>query len=287
MAEAGPESRDSLQQQQPRLERKRVPLSEQPVGEMKIDRSIQLYREDIVRNGKARLEAVRETTEAKDLIHRLYSAPDFTQVESPWTCSRSRPPDRDPTPNKVLANKDTTVGTKLDLEGMRHYRTKLSDIWTAAYNNELEEVNLYLSCGADPNTRNSMLGNGETALHNAALGGHLEMIELLVQEGKADTDLQDNCGNTPLHIAARSGHYDAALRLMDFDAKAQIKNDSQQTPWMVAHLQGHVKLRDQLPKPHNYSIRTAGKTVDGGSKVKMANSQKPPRRASALFLSQR
>ena len=157
MAEAGPESRDSLQQQQPRLERKRVPLSEQPVGEMKIDRSIQLYREDIVRNGKARLEAVRETTEAKDLIHRLYSAPDFTQVESPWTCSRSRPPDRDPTPNKVLANKDTTVGTKLDLEGMRHYRTKLSDIWTAAYNNELEEVNLYLSCGADPNTRNSMV----------------------------------------------------------------------------------------------------------------------------------
>lgn len=145
------------QQPPPRLERKRVPLSEQPVGEMKIDRSIHLYREDIVRNGKARLEAVRETTEAKDIIQRIYNAPDFSQVDSPWTCSRSRQPDRDPTPNKVMANKDTTVGTRLDIEGMRHYRTKLSDIWTAAYNNELEEVNLYLSCGADPNARNSMV----------------------------------------------------------------------------------------------------------------------------------
>jgi len=34
------------------------------------------------------------------------------------------------------------------------------------------------------------------------------MVELLVQDGQANVNVQDNVGNTPLHMAARCGKID-------------------------------------------------------------------------------
>ena len=59
------------------------------------------------------------------------------------------------------------------------------------------------------------------------------MIELLVQIGQADVNALDDVGNTPLHMAARAGHYDAAMRLLDFNAEPLVKNEACHTPWLV------------------------------------------------------
>ena len=100
----------------------------------------------------------------------------------------------------------------------RGYRSKLTDLWTAAYNNELQEVHYtrrpssdtrsrrtctrhpapvsvlrthttrspcasrlgqvttYIESGADPNSRSQFFANRETPLHDAVLGGHLQMV---------------------------------------------------------------------------------------------------------------
>ncbi len=159
---------------------------------------------------------------------------------------------RDPTPNKILANKDTTVGTSSDLQKSRYYRSKLSDIWTAAYNNELEEVQLYIECGANANAHSQYVANKESPLHDAAIGGHVEMIKLLVDEG-GNIDALDDTDNTPLHLAARFNQEDAAQLLLDLGADPLLKNQDCLTPWQVANRLGHNKIKDILPAPSYYS----------------------------------
>jgi hypothetical protein len=134
-----------------------VPLSQQAVGAMTIDHTLQKYNDELLANARRRLDAVRKTTVARDMMERIRAADGFRAVESPWSCSRVQSAERDHTANKTESNKDTTVGTERDIKTLRHYRSKLSDIWVAAFRNELEEVNLYMECGADASARNSMV----------------------------------------------------------------------------------------------------------------------------------
>ena len=46
--------------------------------------------------------------------------------------------------------------------------------------------------------------NGATALHNAAGGGHTEVVKVLLA-AKADTDVQNSNCNTAIHLAAGKG----------------------------------------------------------------------------------
>ena len=48
-------------------------------------------------------------------------------------------------------------------------------------------------------------GNGNTPLHCAALGGHAEVAQLLVDAG-ADLEALNNEGDRPLHLGAGAGN---------------------------------------------------------------------------------
>ena len=48
--------------------------------------------------------------------------------------------------------------------------------------------------------------DGYTALHLAALNNHVEVAELLIQQGKASLDLQNVNLQTPLHLAVERQH---------------------------------------------------------------------------------
>lgn len=48
--------------------------------------------------------------------------------------------------------------------------------------------------------------DGYTALHLAALNNHVEVAELLVQQGRANLDLQNVNLQTPLHLAVERQH---------------------------------------------------------------------------------
>lgn len=45
---------------------------------------------------------------------------------------------------------------------------------------------------------------GRTALHNAILGKHLRIVQMLLSKG-ANVQVQDERGDTPLHTAVRVG----------------------------------------------------------------------------------
>jgi len=58
---------------------------------------------------------------------------------------------------------------------------------------------------------------GRTALHYAAIIGHMKIVKCLVEEGQAVITTQDKYGNTPIIFAEHNGHTNVANYL-----KAQL-----------------------------------------------------------------
>jgi len=56
---------------------------------------------------------------------------------------------------------------------------------------------------------------GNTALHYAALWGHLEIVKRLVEERNMDVYTKDNQGNTALHYAALGGRLEIVKWLVE------------------------------------------------------------------------
>ena len=61
--------------------------------------------------------------------------------------------------------------------------------------------------------------DGSTALHAAAVGGHLGAARLLL-DAAADPNSRTNCGDTSLHFASREGHLEVARLLVQRGADA-------------------------------------------------------------------
>ena len=65
--------------------------------------------------------------------------------------------------------------------------------------------------------------DGTSVLHVAALNGHLEIVEYLLEQG-ADRDHPTNGIQTPLHLAALAGQLKVAQCLMTYGADINVKN---------------------------------------------------------------
>ncbi len=85
------------------------------------------------------------------------------------------------------------------------------------------DVRSCLRDGADPNAR---CGRGQTVLYNAAASADPAVIEALIEAG-AEVDARNDCGNTPLHEAARVSSAPAVIEALiaagaDPDARNRI-----------------------------------------------------------------
>ena len=84
-----------------------------------------------------------------------------------------------------------------------------ADIFEAAHQGDLAEVKRYLDAGVDP----ELHGDDEFgALHYAAIGGHPEVVKLLLDRGADVTHYA--IGTTALHLAAKKGHAEVVELLL-------------------------------------------------------------------------
>ena len=106
------------------------------------------------------------------------------------------------------------------------------DLIEAASNGKAERVRLALQRGADANARDSHLG--ATALHHAALHGHIGCIKALLLHAKPDVRAKDSVGDTALHYAALMGHASCCSVLLKAGADVGDRNFDGDTALLMA-----------------------------------------------------
>ena len=112
------------------------------------------------------------------------------------------------------------------------YQPTVPNIWAAAERGTVQDVEYYISNGANINERR----NGDTLLHRAARNNsNVDVLNFLVAQG-AGINVVNNVGDTPLHLAAR---YNANVDVLNYlvqKADVNTKNNAGQTPLDVARL---------------------------------------------------
>jgi len=116
-------------------------------------------------------------------------------------------------------------------------RAKLG--WTpllvAAAKGRTEAAGALLAGGADPNARDVY---GWTPLMRALSGAYRETAEVFLVLPGVDLDVQEESGNTALHLAAAAGDLTAIRALLARGASPAIRNHLEMTPLDVALSRG-------------------------------------------------
>ena len=87
--------------------------------------------------------------------------------------------------------------------------------------------------------------SGETPLHLAAFSGHVEAIKALVQLG-ANKEAKNVNGRTPLHAAAFNGHVEAIKALEQLGAQIDAQAANGETPLKLSIRMGHHQAAQVL-----------------------------------------
>lgn len=88
----------------------------------------------------------------------------------------------------------------------------------------------------------------------AASYGHADIVELLINVGKADVEAKNNSDYTPLMLAARSGHEEVVARLLG-RADIEAKSTTGWTPLIIAAAEGHTATVKLLLSKANVEAR--------------------------------
>ena len=113
---------------------------------------------------------------------------------------------------------------------------------TTAFYEHMIELMLSASPDIAQAQDHAYIGDGRSALHQAAAIGNLHVAEMLIAKG-APVNAKNSSGEVPLHLAARFGHMEVAKFLISKGAKINVKSKfTQATPLMAAAEMGHESI---------------------------------------------
>ena len=141
----------------------------------------------------------------------------------------------------VPACSDKQEQAKVTLESTS-YQFTVDDYIEAAALGKMDAVRKFLEAGMGVDADDS---EGNTALLQAAKGGHAAIVDYLITQG-ADVNYVGPGWDTALISAARSGDVATVRRLMEANAKADQKNEDNWSPLTVAAFEGHTEVVDLL-----------------------------------------
>ncbi len=108
-----------------------------------------------------------------------------------------------------------------------------------------ELVRLLLSRGANANLRDIY---GWTPLMRAAYENRLTVVRSLLASQSIEVNTANDNGATALHQAARGGYVQIVRLLIDNGADLEAKDLRGQTPAMLARAQGHAEVADMIKR---------------------------------------
>ena len=113
----------------------------------------------------------------------------------------------------------------------------------AALNGEDGKVDLLIAQGADVNKKGN---RGTTALHLAAFKGHSDTVTRLLDHGADISAEETKTHDTALHRAAQWGHLKVVKLLVDRGADVNAQNRRDETPLFLAARSGHDEVVNYL-----------------------------------------
>ncbi|KAI1722541.1 ankyrin repeats (3 copies) domain-containing protein [Ditylenchus destructor] len=163
-------------------------------------------------------------------------------------------------------------GTKVDIPT----KDNCTALHVAVQSGQASVVETLLGYGANVHVRGGQIG--ETALHVAALSkSDIECAQMLLKSG-AQPNVKQSDGQTPLHIASRSGNVDMIRLMLSEGADPQIKANNGETPLHVAAKNCHFGVVElilqnlsQMTDPPDVKAYVNSLTEDGETSIHYAS----------------
>lgn len=139
-------------------------------------------------------------------------------------------------------------------------------------NKMLDDMKEAVKQGAD---LNKTYESGATWLHVAACNGYLEVVQFLMDQPSINSNIGDEDGNTPLHLAVQFQQYECVMYLVAKGADLRARNNLRQKPIILAEDQTMIRLLTALEKKVDASA-----AMGGGAKKKYTGSISRSNRAN-------